>query len=301
MRHKPVPFFKLKFSALIFSAVLLAMTTFVLGAAPMRVARVVYGRWPFWGAFMLAAAAVAAAGLPAYALLIFSLVVMIGVYTDLEEHGHSTFASGLVGLIASIGSTALCGGLWLYEAKIHLLEEIRALIASFDPSVLSSNPAFAINPETFIQQLPSAAVIALMMALCLALVSERRIMYWIGYSKSIGPVIETRLSSFRAPDIFVWLTIVAISGAFIKHGKESLEIVSVNVLNILVVLFFFQGLAIVSQAFRTFKVNAFWQGLWYVLLVFQLFFLVSLVGFADFWLEFRARLTRKPAATNKGF
>jgi hypothetical protein len=291
----------LKFCVLIASAVLLSMTTFVFGAIPMRAVRLAFGRLPFWAGFALASAALALAGLPAYALLVFSLVIVVGVYTDVEEHGGSVFISGFTSVLTALGTTALCGGLWLHRAKLHLLDEVRALLAQFEAATVSANPAFTINADTFIQQLPSAAVIALVIGLGIALIGEARLLRWIGYPRVESPAAEQRLSMFRIPDAFVWIAIAAVFGAFVKHGNSQVELISMNVLNVLVVMFFFQGIAIVSQAFRSFKVSPFWQGLWYILLVFQLFFLVSLVGFADFWLEFRERLARKPAASNKSF
>jgi hypothetical protein len=92
-----------------------------------------------------------------------------------------------------------------------------------------------------------------------------------------------------------------ILGAFLKHGKEPLEIASVNALNVLIVLYFFQGLAVISNVFRSFKVAPFWQAIWYTLFVLQLFLMVSLLGFVDYWLEFRVRLARDTAETNRGF
>ena len=291
----------LKFCVLIASAVLLSMTTFVFGAMPMRAVRLAFGRLPFWAGFALASASLAVAGLPAYALLVFSLVVLVGVYTDVEEHGGSVFISGFTGVLTAVGTTALCGGLWLHRAKIHLLDEVRSLLTQFEAATVNANSTFTINADTFIQQLPSAAVIALLVALGIALIGETKLLSWVGYPKVQSPASDQRLSMFRIPDVFVWVAIAAIFGSFVKHGQAQVELVSLNVLNVLVVMFFFQGIAIVSQAFRTFKVSPFWRGLWYVVLVFQLFFLVSLVGFADFWVEFRERLARKPAATNKSF
>jgi uncharacterized protein YybS (DUF2232 family) len=106
---------------------------------------------------------------------------------------------------------------------------------------------------------------------------------------------------FRAPDACVWMMIVAILGAFLKHDFSEIKVVSTNLLNVLVVVYFFQGLAIVSYVFEALKVSPLWRGIWYLLILVQLFLMVSLVGFVDFWLEFRERLSRKSTQENKGF
>lgn len=291
----------LKFGILLIAAVVLSMTTFVLGGIPMRVVRKVYGRLPFWAAFALVAALLALVGLPVYALLVFALAVVVGVYADVEEHGGSVFTAAFVGVLTAIGSAAFSGGLWLHQAKIHLLDEVKKLLAGFEPGAAMGNMGISINQETFIQQLPSMTVIGLIVALGLALIFERRLLFWVGSPKDESIEGASKFSTFRIPDVFVWLTIAAIFGAFFKHGNSLIEMISINSLNVLAVMFFFQGLMIVAQAFRVFKVAPFWRNLWYIVFVFQLFFLVSLIGFADFWIEFRERLTRKPATQNKSF
>ncbi len=290
----------LKFSFLVGLALALSMTTFVLGALPMRAARLAYGRLAFWMGFGASSAALAALGLPSYGLTVFALVVIVGVYTDIEEHGGSIFTSALVAVLTAIGTTALCGGLWLHHAKVHLVDEVHTQVATMVDHLTAMNVNASINVDSIMQQLPSMIVIGVIIALALSLIGERRALRWLGVSRRYPEHAASR-SSFRVPDVLIWLTIAAIFGAFFRHGNEAIEIFSINALNVFVVIFFFQGLAIVARAFRAFKVAPFWQGLWYIVLVLQLFLLVSLVGFADFWLEFRERLTRKPATTNKGF
>lgn len=295
MRLKPI----LTCILLIAAAMLLSASTFVFGAIPMRAVRLAYGRLVYWGGFALASAGFALVGMPAYAILMFAMVVVVGVYTDVEEHGGSVFISGLLAILASLGMAALSGGLWIQRSKIHLMDEVRAIVATIEANAAAGRPNFNLNAEAIIQQLPSIAVIAVIAALALALICERRALAFVVKRPMTSPASEARLSSFRIPDVFIWLTIAALFGAFVKHGHSLVETVSVNSLNVLVILFFFQGLAVVSHAFRAFKVAPFWQGLWYIVLVLQLFLIVSLVGFVDFWIEFRERLARKSAATNK--
>jgi uncharacterized protein YybS (DUF2232 family) len=80
-----------------------------------------------------------------------------------------------------------------------------------------------------------------------------------------------------------------------------LEALSHNALNVLLVLYFFQGLGVVARFFQVIKLSSFWQGFWYIMIVFQLLLLVSVLGFIDFWIDFRERLVKKTTEVNKSF
>ncbi len=292
----------LKYTVLLTLAALMTATTFVFGALPMRVVRTVYGRLFYWSGFTVVAIALAMVGNPLYAMLLLALVVLVGVFAEVEEHGISVFMSGLAGVLSAVGATALIGGLWLQRSKLHLIEEVRNQVTSVLGQMAKMNPNTVASVDMVMQQLPSVLVISLICALAISLIAEAQMLRLLGAQQAQqAAVARGRLTLFRVPDALVWVAIVAIFGAFFKHGNFLVETVCVNVLNVLVLVFFCQGLAIVAHMFRTYKVGTFWQNLWYIVLVLQLFLIVSLVGFADFWLEFRERLTRKPAATNKSF
>jgi uncharacterized protein YybS (DUF2232 family) len=58
------------------------------------------------------------------------------------------------------------------------------------------------------------------------------------------------------------------------------------------VIYLFQGLAVLEVSFLAFRIGTFWKVLIYVLVVGQLFFLLSAVGVIDYWVDFRQRLTK---------
>lgn len=296
---------KLKFVALVILSALLSVTTVVFGGLPLLPARRMSTRLPFWAVQIAIALGLTLTGLPFYGLVILAQTILIGVYVEVEEHGSSVFISGATSILASVGTVAIAGVLWLKATKLNLAEQLRQQI---DPLVAQISTASgtaatgksALTTAAVIQQIPSAIVIGLLLSLAIALIAEKRVVI-VAKLKGFHGGNRKALQAFSLPDAFVWLVVVAIAGAFLKHGKPSVELAAVNLLNVLVVLYFFQGLAVISQAFRTFKVSGVWQAIWYVLLVLQLFLMVSLIGFADYWLDFRTRLNRKPAETNRGF
>jgi hypothetical protein len=298
----------MKYVALVVAAVVLTTLTMVFGALPMLLARRAFGRLAYWTGFGATAVALAAAGLPFYALAFVALTVLSGVYVEIEEYGVSIFVAGMAGVLSATGVVFGGMGLWARFSNLRLGEELRRLLDPFIAQ-LTQNTNSTVSVEAVLQQLPSAVVIMLSLALAVALIGEKK-----ARNRSRAVALENReseaatepqmpqgLLAFRLPDLAVWLATAAIAGAFLKHGNAVVETVSLNLLNLLFVLYFLQGLAVISHAFRVFKIGPVWQAIWYVLLVLQLFLMVSLLGFVDYWLEFRDRLSRKPVETNREF
>ena len=291
----------LKFAGLIVLSTLLSITTVVFGGLPLLPARRVGGRVAFWALQLLIAATFMLVGWPFYGFIVLAQTLLVGVYVEAEQHGSSVFTSGLIAALTSVGTVVLGGGLWLKLTKLQLGDQLRKQIDPLVAQLASTGGKSALTTNAILQQLPSAVVIALILSLGLALIAERNIAAaWKLREYRSGSKEELR--GFRTPDFVVWVVVATIAGAFLKHGKPVVELISVNLLNVLVVLYFFQGLAVVSAGFRAFKVSGMWQAIWYVLIILQLFLMVSLVGFADYWLDFRERLARKPAEeSNRGF
>lgn len=292
----------LKYIVLLGLSAALSSLTVVLGAIPMRAIRVSYGRIPFWLGHIAVATLLLALGFKPYSLLVSVLTVLVGVYSEVEEHGSSVFHSGMIALLAAVGSSAFAVGLNLYWTKANLLGEVRSQIKPLVDKLTEMNPQAQVSLDTIVHQLPSALLITMVVAIGVALIWERRLLSLFHLpNRGAFSLTRDRLLEFRVPDLVIWMTMLSLLGAFVQHGNEWVEIVSVNLINVFVVFYFFQGLSIVAYGFQRFKVGTFWQTFWYLMIVIQLFLIVSMLGFADFWLGFRDRLSRKPAETNKSF
>lgn len=292
----------LKYLTLLGVSAVLSSMTVIFGALPMRVVRQSFGRIPFWFGYAGMSALMFGLGFTAPSLVLAALAILVGVYTEAEEHGCSAFSSGGVAILASLGASAVAAGLHLYATKTQLLGEIRSQLTPFVAEAAKVFPEAEFTVDGLIKELPSVAIMVMIGSLTISLLGERSLLALMRLPLR-GPMVASRkrLLEFRSPDVFVWLTMLAVLGAFIQHGQNWLQVTSTNTLNVLVMVYFLQGLAIVGHAFQTYKVGVFWQSFWYFMIVVQLFLLVALLGFADFWLEFRTRLTRKPAQSNKSF
>jgi uncharacterized protein YybS (DUF2232 family) len=93
--------------------------------------------------------------------------------------------------------------------------------------------------------------------------------------------------SWKAPELLVWPLILAGFGLMYAQGLS--ERVSVNVLTLLLPLYFMQGLAVVTHYFQKRGIPPFFRGLGYLLLTVlnPLPLMVVAVGVFDLWADFR--------------
>lgn len=276
--------------------------TLVLAAIPMRVARMTFGRSLYWFGHVAVGLGLCAVGLAPFGVSFLVLTVLTGAYAELEGHSQAVFVRGLLAVMVTVGLTAVGTAVWVYSAKIDLGAMLNAQITQVSAQMAKINPSIVISSEALVQQMPSGVLVLLMAALAVGLIGEGRMYHWFNLQPLGRRGRETSdLQAFRVPDAFVWLAILAILGVFLQHGKPWLEALSLNLLNVVIVLYFFQGLAIVAKFFAIFKVGVFWRGFWYLMIMIQLFLLVSLLGFADFWLDFRDRMVKKTTEIDKSF
>lgn len=95
------------------------------------------------------------------------------------------------------------------------------------------------------------------------------------------------LKAWRLPEHLIWLTIAA--GIALVIDKEPFSVVGLNACFVLGLLYFMQGLAILSHFLARWSMPRFFKGALYALLVIQLYGLVflALIGLADTWFDFR--------------
>jgi hypothetical protein len=285
-----------KFIGLFALTAFLMSFTGILAALPMRVSRRVFGRLPFWFSSLALATAFFAMHALDKGVLALLLTVLIGVYAEVEEHGEGVFVSGLTAVCSSLGLTAVAATLWLMRSGSSLIAQTKAYALVMVEEMTKVNPDVQIDVETLVRTMPSAIVITLVLALGLALIWDRVAAALFRVHRAPMAVSEA-LRAFALPDIFVWITTASIFAAYYKHGNALAETIGLNVFYTMVALYFFQGVAVIAQGFRTFKVGPVWQMIWAVMIVLQ-FYAVAFLGFADFWIDFRSRFQRRPETPN---
>jgi uncharacterized protein YybS (DUF2232 family) len=98
-------------------------------------------------------------------------------------------------------------------------------------------------------------------------------------------------ATFKNPDLLVWLLIVC--GFTLLFPLSLITTPALNVLLIITMLYFFQGMAVVSAMIKKYSVPALLRIFLYTMLIIQpyLLALVAGIGIFDLWVDFR---TPKP-------
>ncbi len=128
------------------------------------------------------------------------------------------------------------------------------------------------------------------MSLALALILEQP--FGRIFRLPLEKIEGLNLLGFKLPDSFIWIAMISFLFSFLDIGQKDLSLIATNIVNIMVVLYFFQGLAVVEAFFTALKLGFFIRFITYVVFLIQLFFLVAGIGLIDYWLEFRKRFIR---------
>jgi len=95
------------------------------------------------------------------------------------------------------------------------------------------------------------------------------------------------VDQWHAPEKLIWGLIVAGFGSLLTSG--TIQIVAINCLLVLAVVYFFQGLSIAIFYFNKYNLSIIIRIIFYFLIILQQFFmlLLAILGVFDQWLDFR--------------
>jgi uncharacterized protein YybS (DUF2232 family) len=95
------------------------------------------------------------------------------------------------------------------------------------------------------------------------------------------------LKEWQAPEPLVWLVIVM--GGLLLIPDKSFKLLGANGLIVMMMIYFFQGIAIVSYYFEKKRFPRLLRGILYGLIALQQFLLLLVIvaGFFDMWIDFR--------------
>lgn len=283
----------LKFVILHALAVVFSSVTYVCGAIPIMVVRQAYGRLGFFAGVTVAASALFYLDQTFLAFTFVCLALLVGIYSEMEQGGATPAGAGLLSVLFVSGVTAIFSSVYVQYNQLSLVSVLRVKILELLAQLRDINPNIQIEVDTVMGQLPSGILSALIFSLAISVISYRSL---AGIMRvDIRERYHSNLLTFELPNLCIWLTILGIALVGLNLPGEYYKLVGLNLLNVMIVLYFFQGLAITISFFRAFRVGPFWQFAWLVLLVLQLFVLVSLIGFVDYWLDFRKRMYKRVA------
>ena len=279
-------------------SVLLTSLTGILGVAPLKVVRKQLGAAPFWLLGVGLSLLFWSTKLPALGIAMIILTVLVASQAQAEEMGFGLFKSAFLGITSAaltMGGLAYVwiskmGPEWATLFKERIGAQLSALGQSSELLLVSK-----LTADDVFHQIPSMLVGALVIAASIGLILEKPLMKWVGLTVPR----RQKLVNFRLHEAFIWPVIAGILFAFVDMGYPTLKIVAMNVLNVAVICYFFQGLAVLCKYFVVFKVGTFWRALFVLLFTTQLFLVLSAIGFVDFWADFRVYFNKRAAEMKK--
>ncbi|MCB9027368.1 MAG: DUF2232 domain-containing protein [Bdellovibrionaceae bacterium] len=271
----------------------MASLTFSLGAIPLNGLYRSMGRLYYWLFWLAVAGALFSLGFPAMAIGMSTLTLLVGIFNEVRRHGYTNLTAGFISV--SFSSTLSFVGAFFW-AKWNQIKWYPFFEKYISENVLKYLPqteggSFNFDVKQIIVQIPSAVVIVFILSLFLTIIFEKKLLTWLK-----SPVLyKETLQAFRLPDSSIWIFISSLLMAFIKSDALWVNAVGLNLLNIISLMYFFQGLAVISFYLRMTKATPFWSSLIYILAILQLFIAVVFLGVMDYWFDFRRKMIKKAA------
>lgn len=280
--------------------VVISLLTVVMGAPLLRMLRKISSAIVYWGLGVLVVCALILLGITTSAIFVGSIWVTLGVYSELEDKGFSWWNAGL--LAATTGAANI--GLFIYlltqNGQSITMDKLNQWGDSVVAQVHQIAPNMPMDPQVFVMQIPSLIVIVLIFSLGISVIFEKKV-FSVFHVQRERLASQVKLLDFKIPDFFIWIALGAALFALVDFKINGQKTIAMNILNIAIVLYFFQGLAILEVFLRALRAGIVTRFLTYVLLVGQMFVLVSIFGLVDYWIDFRRKIRKiaiKPSRIN---
>ncbi len=273
-------------------AMLMSVLTVVFGTPFLRVIRNVYGSLTFWGLVLLFVGGTTLLKADWLSFVVGSVWLTTGISLELEKRkvsfltnsivslttGFIVCGAGLLGVLKSLGVTDLA------RATEYVQEAVKPLVKGQMNQEL--------DYTALVLQIPSMLFIVLLLSLAIGFLMERRIRFWFRLMKQ-GYVYKFDFLKFRVSDKLIWVALFSllfsVLGGFGPSFK-TLETVGSNFVNVFIVVYFFQGLAVLEHILIQIRAGVFLRTFSYFIFLGQLFLVLSIVGFLDFWFDFRGKI-----------
>lgn len=296
----PRKHFKLGFMVLL--SIIGSVLPFILVAPIIRVAYSNYSKLAFWFSYSLGILALILLKQIPIAISLMSVTLMIGIFSEIYTRNQRMFVAGFSALFTSALSTVIVTQQWLIAngttLAIRLQEQVQTVLKQAQQMNPQLNSLSKLDSQNLVGQAPSVLAALLLMSLALSLILEHPLSKIFKFTDDVSEEnsktkkVAMNLLGFRLPDSYIWVAMISFLLSFINLGNKTISIVATNIVNTMVILYFFQGMAVVEAFFTVLRLGFFVRFITYVVFLVQLFFLVAAIGVIDFWVEFRKRFIR---------
>lgn len=224
------------------------------------------------------------------AIYVGAIWMTLGLYSRLEKMGINWKKSGILSVLAGVMFGVISAfAITKWSLDHDLFKQMS------EPLVLSLKqmlPNENFETKAVIMFMPGLLASALISAIAASLVFEAQIF-------QAFQIKRERLASglkwleFRLPDVFIWVTLFSLLFSVVKTPFEILQVIAINFSVISIVSFFFQGIAVFEFATRIFRIGRITKILLYLLIITWALPVVSIIGFADYWVDFRRHMRKR--------
>jgi len=255
----------------------------MLASLPARYLRLGFGRLVFW-VYTVGMATALFFYSPAWALALFILLLLIGLYADLEQNKVPTFYAGAVSVFFAAMSLFFLIATWARAQHMSLVPFLRGQMNLALAEEMKQLPMkMNVTVDMMLSMMPGLVAATLMIILGVSALLVK------------SPNRTEKMSAFRAPDAMVWVFIASLAGTFLVDPIKGFYVraVAENVLFLCTTVYYFQGLAVLGFFLQRLRVNYFVKTGIFILFAFYLVFFVPALGLSDVWFSYRSKWYKK--------
>jgi hypothetical protein len=285
-----MPFTKRASQFTIVSLLTTVLTATFLFMAPLgaRYMHAHFGRWPYW-VFSIFSTAALLSILPQWALAQGAVLLLIGLYTELEQQKFSRFYAALASVSISLVAIFFSVAVWAQNHKTGLIPFLKKQVSDtilLSPQ-LKSLPV-QVDAMQIVSVLPAFVAFLLMILIFFAVL----------FIRPEGK--KDKMTTFKIPEATIWVFTVALAGSFLIDPLKAfvLQKVSYNILFICSSLYYFQGLAVLGYMMDRLRLNYFLKVAFFFIMAFHLFALVVALGLSDVWFGYRSKVFKNLIKNN---
>jgi len=274
---------------------LLSLAAIVAAPLPLMLLHRGFGRLWFLAAILIAGGLLLAVTGPAVALSFGVAALLSFVFCECERaHLGYTASVGITTLVL-VGLAALVLGLAMEQTGFDPISYMRGQIdlIAFQLGASTGSKDLGLDKDSILMQMPSAFFIGLVVSIWINSLLVVRIERNLGW-QSQGARMREPLLYWRLPDFFIWISLAASVAGFMDLGSPVIHSVGINVFNVAVMLYFFQGLAVTVSYMEIKRFSPIWRVIVYFLIFSQFFLMIAVIGFVDYWMEFRKKMQAPP-------
>ncbi|WP_409478667.1 DUF2232 domain-containing protein [Pseudobdellovibrio sp. HCB154] len=224
------------------------------------------------------------------AIYVGTIWMTLGLYSELEKKGITWKKSGALSVLAGVAFGAIS---FLAITKWSVDHELFKQV--IDPLMVSLKqvlPEENFETKAVMMFMPGLLASALISALAVSLVFEAQIF-------QAFQIKRERLASglkwleFRLPDMFIWVSLFSFLFSVVETPFHFLQVIAINLAVVSIISFFFQGISVFEFAMRIFRVGRITKLLLYLLIITWALPVITVLGFADYWVDFRRHMRKK--------